>query len=76
MSERLALKKNLRGVQCILCKMDRTVLMEIFITNPLSALPCPIIQYLNVPKDTSDIAEHILKEASHRENLSFALLVE
>ena len=71
---RMALKNNLRGVQRFLCKMDRTVPMGIFVTVPFSALPRPIINYLNVPKETTDIAEYILNLASDHEHLSFAAL--
>ena len=62
---RLALKNNLRGVQRFLCKMDRPMPMEIFITIPFSALPRPMIDFLNVPNETTDIGEYILKGASH-----------
>ena len=72
---RLALKNDLRGFQRFLCKMDRTVPMEIFITIPFSALPRPIINYLNVSKETTDIGEYILKGASDPEHLSFAALI-
>ena len=72
---RLALNNNLRGVQRFLSKMDRPVPMEIFITIQISALTRPIIDYLNVPTETTDIGEHILKVASLHEDLSFAVLV-
>ena len=64
---RLALKNDLPGVQRFLCNMDRTGPMEILITSPFSALPRPIINYLNVPKETTDIGEYILKGASDHE---------
>ena len=72
---RLALKNDLPGVQRFLCKRDRTVPMEIFITIPFSPLPRPIINYLNVPKETTDIGEYILKGALEHEQLSFAALI-
>ena len=71
----LALKNNLRGVHRFLCKMERTVPMEVFISIPFFARPRPIIDYLNLSKETTDIGEYILKGASQHEHLSFAALV-
>ena len=55
--------------------MDRTVPMEIFVRIRVAALPRRILNYLNVPKETTDIAEYILNLASDHEHLSFAALI-
>ena len=49
--------------------------MEIFITIPFSALPRPMIDFLNVPNETTDIGEYILKVALEHHHLLFAPLV-
>ena len=71
---RLAMKNIVRGVYRFLKKMDPMVPMEIFISIPFASLPRPIVDYMNVPKETTDIAEYILNRPKQHDHLSFAAL--
>ena len=72
---RLVVKNNVPRLEQYLTNLDRSLLMDMYITIPFASLQRAMIKHKNLNNEGPDVAEYILKKRGDREHLWFQALI-